>query len=309
LKNIARVLRDENNFLVATHLSPDGDAIGSALALAMGLKSLGKRTIVFDKDGVPQTLRFLPGTEMVMDSVGDTKDLVLLLLDCNSPKRAGLDKFAFRRSFVIDHHETETEFGDIRWIDTGQPAVGLMIYDLLKEMDVDITPEIAINLYTAIAVDTGTFRYPNTSAEALRAAADLTEAGARPGEVAESLYRSMSTNRFALLTLTLDSLEIFDTVGITAISNEMFSKTGTSAEDSENLVNYPLLMEQVKISVLLREVKDGWKASLRSKGQRNMAQIANMFEGGGHKNAAGCFIGADVKTAKEMLLDALKEFV
>lgn len=308
MKDIVRVLRDEDNFLVATHLNPDGDAIGSVIALARGLQSLGKRTIVFDKDGVPQTLRFLPGREMVTDSVGDTTDLILVLLDCNSLKRAGLDGCKFRHSLVIDHHETETEFGDIKWIDTGQPAVGLMIFNLLKEMSIDITPEIAINLYTAIAVDTGTFRYSNTSADTLGAAAELAEAGARPGEIADRLYRSMTTNRFALLTLTLDSLEVKGSVGVTAISNEMFLKTGTRAEDSENLVNYPLLMDQIKVAVMLREVGDGWKASLRSKGQRNMARIASLFGGGGHQNAAGCILEADLKTAKEMLLGALKEY-
>ena len=309
MKDIARVLRDEDNFLVATHLNPDGDAIGSAIALAMGLDVLGKKTIVFDKDGVPQTLRFLPGAEMIADSVGDTKDLMLVLLDCNSLKRAGLGKCTFRRSLVIDHHETETEFGDIRWIDTKQPAVGLMIFSLLKELGINITSEIATNLYTAIAVDTGTFRYSNTTADALKAGAELIEAGAKPGEVAEKLYRSMTTNRFALLSLTLDSLEIDGEVCVTAISKEMFRKTGTRAEDSENLVNYPLLMDQIKVSVMMREVEGGWKSSLRSKGQRNMAQIASLFGGGGHQNAAGCFMDADLKTAKEMLLRALKEAI
>lgn len=308
MKDIIRVLRDEDNFLVATHLNPDGDAIGSAIALAMGLDELGKKTIVFDKDGVPRTLRFLPGSERITDSAGNTEDRMLILLDCNSPKRAGLDGYTFRHALVIDHHETETDFGDMRWIDTEQPAVGLMIFNLLKEMGIDITPEIAINLYVAIAVDTGTFRYSNTSADALQAAAELTEAGAKPGEIAERLYRSMSTNRFALLTLALDSLEIKGAVGVTAISNEMYLKTGTGSEDSENLVNYPLLMDQIKVSVMLREVGNGWKASLRSKGQRNMARIASLFGGGGHQNAAGCFLEGDFNTAKEMLLQAMKEF-
>jgi phosphoesterase RecJ-like protein len=307
LKNIARVLMNEDNFLVATHLNPDGDAIGSTIALAMGLEALGKKATVFDKDGVPQTLRFLPGTDRVTDSVGDTKDLMLVLLDCNSLKRAGLQRYTFRRSLVIDHHETETDFGDIRWIAIDEPAVGLMVFNLLKEMGVEITPDIAENLYAAIAVDTGTFRYPNTSAAALKAAAELTEAGARPGDIAERLYRSMGTNRFALLSMTLDGLEIDGDVGITAVSIEMFQKTGAKAEDTENFVNYPLVMEQIKVSILLREVEDGWKASLRSKGERNVAQIASMFEGGGHQNAAGCILKADLKTAKRMLLEALKE--
>lgn len=307
MKDIARFLRDEDNFLVATHLNPDGDALGSAIALLMGLEAMGKKAAVFDKDGVPQTLRFLPGSERVADSVGDTEDLVLVLLDCNSLERAGLEKCTFRRSLVIDHHETETDFGDIRWIETKQPAVGLMVFGLLKEMGVELTPDMAENLYTAIAVDTGTFRFPNTSAEALRAAAELTEAGARPGDVAERLYRSMTANRFALLSMTLDGLEMDGDVGITAVSGEMFQKTGTRAEDTENFVNYPLLMERVKVSILLREVEGGWKASLRSKGRRNVAQVARPFGGGGHKNAAGCFIKADLKSAKGMLLEALKE--
>jgi bifunctional oligoribonuclease and PAP phosphatase NrnA len=310
LPELISFLREKKDFFIATHINPEGDALGSALALSMALETLGKKTIIYDRDGVPELYRFLPGQEKILDSSRgiQTSGLNLLLLDCNTPERAGIEGLRFQSSAVIDHHETETGFGDIRWIEPKAAATGLMIFNVVKELGVALSKEIAVNLYTAIAIDTGTFRFGNTTAEVLRAAADLAEAGAQPGYVANNLYETWSEKRFRLLIMALSTLEIKDAVAFTYVTREMFHKTGASPEDTENFSSLPRTMKDVGISAFFREVNsDEWKISLRSRGAINVASIASSFGGGGHKNAAGYKIKATLEDAKKALLTRLSQ--
>ncbi len=309
-ERILTAFRKEDRFLLAVHVSPDGDAIGSAVALSMALDSLGKKSIVYSRDPVPKYFRFLPGHEKVVSSLRDVAmpDPLLVLLDCNATVRAALDNVSFRRSIVIDHHETENDFGDVKWIDSGAAATGLMVYSLIKGLGAGMTGDIAANLYTAIAVDTGTFRYSNTSPEVLRACAELVDKGADPNLVSVSLYESWERKRFNLLVMTLNTLEIKGKVAIVCVTREMFRKSGTKPEDTDTFSNFPRMIGPVKISALFRETGNReWKVSLRSKGDVNVARIAELFGGGGHRNAAGFRIKADLTTAKEALLKAGRE--
>lgn len=309
-REIVSVLTKEKAFLIATHINPDGDAIGSALALAGALESMGKEVRVYNKDRVPEFYRFMPGHKRFKSSLKNTlpKNPVLVLLDCNSPERAALEKYSFRISVVIDHHETEADFGDIRWVVPAAAATGLMVFYLIKAMGVALSSDIAANLYTAIAVDTGTFRYSNTSSEVLKASAELIESGANPAFISECLYERWEGNRFDLLVMTLNNLEIKNDVAMMHITKDMFQKTDTTPEDTENFSNFPRTIKSVKISALFRDIGDGfWKVSLRSKGKVNVAKIAELYGGGGHKNAAGFKIRGSLKSAKEKLLLAAKK--
>jgi phosphoesterase RecJ-like protein len=303
-------LREKDNFFIATHINPEGDALGSSLALSMALNTIGKNTALFDKDGVPEFYRFLPGHEKIMHICTDLKssDYNLLLLDCNTPGRAGIETLTFRRSAVIDHHETESDFGDIRWIEPRAAATGVMIFYLVKELGIGITTEMAVNLYTAIAIDTGTFRFGNTTAEVLRVAAELADSGAKPAFISASLYETWSEARFNLLRLALQTLEIRNKVAFTFVNREMYRQTGAGPEDTENFSSFPRIVKDIRISAFFREIDDHyWKVSLRSKGNINVAIVAALFEGGGHKNAAGFFIKAPLESAKEILLARLSE--
>ena len=309
-REIVSVLKKEKVFLLATHLNPDGDAIGSALALSGALESMGKEVHVYNKDLVPEFYKFMPGNKRFRSGLKKSlsQKPVLVLLDCNSPERAGLEQYSFRKSVVIDHHETERNFGDIRWVVPSAAATGLMVFYLIKAMGVRVTSDMAINLYTAVAVDTGTFRYSNTSPEVLRASAELIEAGANPSFVSECLYERWEENRFDLLVMTLNNLEIKNNVAVMHITKNMFEKTGTKPEDTDNFSNLPRMINSVKIAALFRDMGDGfWKASLRSKGDVNVAKIAELYGGGGHKNAAGFKIKGSLKSAKEKLLLAMKK--
>lgn len=310
-KELLHFLKKENNFVIATHISPDGDALGSSLALSMALESLGKKTIVYDKDPVPEFYRFLPGSERFTGSIQNLKFKIqnLILIDCDDAERAGIEKLQFTSSAVIDHHETARDFGDIRWIDPKSPATGLMIFYLIKELGVTVTKEIAANLYTAIAIDTGTFRYSNTTPAVLRVSAELIEAGADPSSIAENIYETWTDSRFRLLLKVLNTLEIYNDIAITHVTLDMFRETGTVIADTETFPGYPRMLKSIKISALFREIENNhYKISLRSKGSKiNVAKIAEMFGGGGHSNAAGYKVRADLKAAKEELLKAVRE--
>ncbi|HBR22222.1 MAG TPA: bifunctional oligoribonuclease/PAP phosphatase NrnA, partial [Nitrospiraceae bacterium] len=233
----------------------------------------------------------------------------LILLDCNDTERAGIEKLQFASSAVIDHHETARDFGDIKWIDPKSPATGQMIFCLIKELGVNVTKEIAVNLYSAIAIDTGTFRYSNTTPDVLRVSAELVEAGANPSYIAENIYETWTDSRFRLLMKVLNTLEIYNDIAITQVTLEMFRETGAAIADTETFPGFPRKLRSIKISALFREIENNYyKISLRSKGRGiNVAKIAEMFGGGGHSNAAGYKIRSDLKAAKEALLKAVRE--
>ncbi len=313
MREVYETVKANGKFFLATHISPDGDAIGSAVALGLALRSMGKDVTVYDRDGVPDLYRFLPGSEMVTDEVRrqDTSGAVLVLLDCNTLARAGLDEAgSFEKSVVIDHHQTESPFGDVKWVEPREAATGSMVYRLLVELGAEITTDIATNLYTAIAIDTGVFRYGNTSAEVLDTAAELVRAGAAPADITDRLYNSWSADRYRLFSLAQASLEMYGPVAISTVTLGMFDETGTDPEDTETFVNYPLVMESVRISALLKQKDDVlWKASLRSKEEIDISKVAVMFNGGGHRNAAGCSLEGSMPDVKQKLLNALKDIL
>ncbi|MBA4372192.1 MAG: hypothetical protein C0402_04960 [Thermodesulfovibrio sp.] len=311
-KRLLSGLLREDCFLIATHINPDGDAIGSSLALAEALASLGKKVFLYDRDPVPKYYHFLPGHRKFGTDLKKALKLdpVLILLDCNSPARAALGEVLFRKNLVIDHHETAGEFGDLRWIEKDAAATGILIYTLIHSLGLKITKSMATNLYTAIAVDTGTFRYSNTTNEVLRAAAELVGAGAEPNSIAEHLYETWDYGRFKLFLMVMNTLDKKDGVAIVHVTTDMFSQTGTTAEDTENFANLPRRIDDVNVAVLFRETGSGeWKASLRSKGSANVARVAEQFGGGGHKNAAGFRMKGDLVTVKKTLLKALKKTI
>ncbi len=307
-RKLLSFLRKKDKFFIATHVNPEADAIGSAIALSMALETLGKEAVLFDKDTIPEFYHFLPGHERFINSILPLITLrsPLILLDCNSLKRAGIEGLSFRYSAVIDHHGTEEDFGDIRWIVPKAAATGLMVFYLIKELGLKITSEIAINLYSAIAVDTGTFRYNNTTPEVLRVGAELIEAGASPACISNSLYETWSEGRFALLIMALNTLEIRDNIAITVVTKGMYKKTGAGPEDTENFSSFPRMMKDIKMSAFFRELcSNCWKVSLRSRGDINVARIATLFKGGGHKNASGYEIKASLESAKKSLIKAV----
>lgn len=321
-KTILEQIGKKDRFLILTHSTPDGDALGSSLALKYLLTSLGKTAEVFTELPVPPQYRFLPGSETIKDLRQLETDSFecLILVDCNSPKRVSYDREITERVekfsgsiIVIDHHiETSSSYDEqskvIKWIVPKKAATGIMIYELAKALQQSITEEIAKNLYTSIIVDTGNFQFDNTTDEVFEVALELVKAGAKPSEIYQESFESWSQGRFRLFQRTLNSAEINPPLALCYISYEDFQETGTTESDTERFVEFFRTIKDIHISALFREVNRGFiKASLRSKGDIDVSAIAREFGGGGHKNAAGYRLNGDFEKARQTLLDKLKE--
>lgn len=282
-----------DSIVVAAHIDPDGDALGSCLAWALVLKKLGKEVIVYNRDRVPYSYSFLPGAELLVNQLPAAADL-LCLLDCSEFSRAGADLEqwqGYNSSLCIDHHLTAANEADINLVYPEACATGELIYELVLCLDPAFRQDVAINLYTAILTDTGSFRYSNSSPSAFAIAGQLVARGVDPWEVTQAVFESQPLGRIRLLGRVLETLRLSASgrVAAVAVTKKIFQETGTDSEYTDGLVNYPRSIAGVEVAFLAREIEPGiFKLSFRSRGRINVASFAAEFGGGGHHNAAGC---------------------
>jgi phosphoesterase RecJ-like protein len=304
---VARV-RAGQRFLVAAHANPDGDALGSMLATAHGLRALGKEVVVYDKDGAPARLAFLPGADEIIHRVADAPFDATLVHDCGDARLLG-DGFPPRSMsgpiLVLDHHTSERPFGDVSLRDPSASAVGVIVARLLRALGVPLSKTIAECLWCSLVEDTGWFRYAATDLETMRLAADCVAAGARPWDFALKANEQSPPERLKLLARVLDSLEIVGSTAILTLTRAMCDATGASADQADGFVGYARGLRGVEVGVMLYEAEGGVRVSLRSKGRVDVAAIAERFGGGGHRAAAGCFLEASLVEARAAILDAL----
>jgi len=316
---LLNLIKQNTSFLIVGHINPEADSIGSSLALSLGLRKLGKKDIcVLSRDPVPETLRFLPSSKTVRQKPPAREFDVVFLVDCNEVKRTGFDGFRAKKTAVIDHHvlpanSTTSEFYtslSASLIDPCAAAAGLLVYRVLTSLRVPIDKNIATNLYTAILTDTGGFRYSNASAESLKTAAHLVEAGAKPWDISKEVYESIPFKSMKLLGLSLATIETKDGIAWINATKHMFEKTGTTSEDSEDFVDFPRKIKDTQVAVFFRQ--DGshtYKLSLRSKGRVNVQKIARRFGGGGHVAAAGCKINGTLKEVQDKVFRAVRKAI
>ncbi|MBI5683144.1 MAG: bifunctional oligoribonuclease/PAP phosphatase NrnA [Deltaproteobacteria bacterium] len=301
-------------FLVASHINPEGDAVGSALAMALGLKKLGKYSKVFFHDNVPHTFKFLDGAMDVVHKVGDDEIFdAAIVVDCGQLDRLG-DNFETIKNkgkiINIDHHITNNLFGDINFVIPEASSTGEIVYDLLNAMDVKITKDIAVNIYTSVLTDTGSFRYSSTTPHALVVAAEMIKAGVDPWDISQRIYESYPAKRFKLLGMVLDTLEVSEhgKIAVLVVTQDMLKRADADKELTEGFVNFARAIDGVEVGILFRESKSGeYKMSFRSRGNIDVAEIGSMFGGGGHKNAAGCNLQGTLEEVKEKILSATIE--
>lgn len=309
---LIRAVQAAGTFLLVTHIGPDGDAVGSTLGLAHVLRGMGRKVDVLDVDPVPRTYHFLPGCADFLRTPPDGEPDLLLLLDCGDLERTGFPALPGRNRAVIDHHLTQRDFGDVRWVVPGASSTGEMVYQLTRAItSTPFSVEAAVCLYTAIFTDTGGFRYASATPSSYRAAADLVESGVDPWTVTEAVHESVPPERMALMGKTLAGLRMHGPVSVLSVTEEMYRETGTSAEDTENFSNLARGMRGVEVGVFLRQVAPTrFKVSMRSKGRVNVAAIAETLGGGGHHNAAGGVIDGALPEAENrvvaLLHDALR---
>lgn len=319
-EEIATIIKGVDNFVLMTHLHPDGDALGSLFGLAEVLEGLGKKVFRYLEEPVSHLYDFLPGCSLAQTDIAALQifvaaahgNVAAVSLDCGDCDRLGREKMELLNLhpfLVIDHHHGHREFGNYRWLDSNRSSTGEMVYELAMELGAELTHDVAFNIYVAISTDTGSFRYENTSPRTLRIAADLVDCGVHPEEVAGHVYDNFTLQRLRLMEKVLSTLELYesDKLAFITVTNKMFDDCGADAGDVEGFINYPRALRSVKVAVFLKETLNGGVAvSLRAKGDCDVAEVAAVFGGGGHRNAAGFRLsGKGVKQVKAMVLDAL----
>ncbi|HPQ43301.1 MAG TPA: bifunctional oligoribonuclease/PAP phosphatase NrnA [Syntrophales bacterium] len=312
--DVIATIRSLSSFLITSHVRPDGDAVGSELALYHALRGIGKKAVVYNQDQTPEIYRFLPGSEDIIHSMEDINGFdAAFVLDCSDIDRIGNEAGRVRSLetiISIDHHISSGDtFSKLLLADPTASSTGEIVYRLLSRMGIAITTDIATNIYTAILTDTGSFRYSNTGIETFRVAADLVEKGADCRYIAQSIYETRSAVQVRLIGKAIDTLELSqgDKVGSICVTQEMLNREGALPEHTEGLVDIVRSIQGVEIAICYHEVSKGrYKISLRSKGTVNVEKIAGLLGGGGHVNASACRVEGTITTIKRRLIDAIK---
>ncbi|HVG55253.1 MAG TPA: bifunctional oligoribonuclease/PAP phosphatase NrnA [Vicinamibacterales bacterium] len=292
LQQIVTGIHRRQRFVVTSHARPDGDAIGSSLAMAYALRHLGKDVRVVSRDAVPPQFETCPGVEdvIVTDRVDDPGDAVIVM-ECGDLTRPGIS--GLERGYVIniDHHTGNTMYGALNWFDESAAACGEMVFDLVRALGVPMTLEIATHVYVAVLTDTGGFHYSNITPRTFEICRMCTEAGVSPAAIARAVYDSNRIGRLKLFRAVLNGMQLdaAERIATLYVTKQMAADCGATYDDTEGLVNFPLSAKEVLAVVFFKENgKDDWRVSLRSKGDLDINVIAREFGGGGHKNASGC---------------------
>jgi phosphoesterase RecJ-like protein len=312
LDAICRLFREKNRFLIACHENPEGDAIGSELALALALRKMGKTATVLNSDPVPDTLMFLPGSDTVTFEADGSSHEVAVVLDCGSPERTGRVESELRKCPLmvnIDHHSTNNAQGNYCLIDPEAAATGVLVHRILTALGVAIDRDIAVNIFVAVMTDTGSFRYSNSSPEAFYVAGDMVRVGFDPWEVAEKVYETQTAGKLGLLGRVLGSLELAAGGRVAAVTTNRKDLDDFSAtkDHLEGIINYPRSIEGVEVAAAFREEEAGeYRVSLRSRGNVDVSAIASALGGGGHRNAAGCTVLGSLDEVKRRVFGMLE---
>ena len=308
VEQVLESIIERRHFLVTSHTRPDGDAIGSTLALGMILRKMGKHAEVVFGDSVPVIYRPLPQAETIIHTSRVNGDYdAAIILECDSVLRTRLQGLERHFLISIDHHETSKPFADVNWIDPSACAVAEMVFRLALAAGVKITPEIATCLYTAVLTDTGSFCYSPTSACTFELAKILVEHGADPARIAQNVYFSSPTSKMRLLGAALSNLHRDGVVTWMSVTRQDMDRCGALEEDCEGLVNYALGIAGVEVAAFFRETSDGRvRISMRSKGAVNVAAIAEKFGGGGHECASGFSLPGGLAAAEEKVIGELR---
>ena len=288
----AEEILKRRRFVLTSHVRPDGDAIGSQLAMAYALRHLGKEVRIVNRDAAPPPLQVFPGVGdiEIAERVDDPGDCVIVMEsgDLSRTGVAGLD-----RGFIIniDHHVGNTMFGAVNWLDLSAAACGEMVFDLVRELGVPLTHDIAVHVYVAILTDTGSFHYSHITPRTFEISRLCVEAGVDPSAVARSVFDNNSLGRLKLFGAVLSRMQL-DASGrlaMMSVDQRLAAECGGTYEDTEGLINQPLTVKDIQAVVFFKELGPGnWRVSMRSKGAVDINAVAKEFGGGGHKNASGC---------------------
>lgn len=315
INKVKSLIEDANKIYIASHVSPDGDNLGSITAMYLQLKKNGKDVFLIEDDEIPDAQKFLPAIrEMVRSSELEKNPDLFITLDCADINRLGSAKELFesaKNTINIDHHSTNTRFADVNIVDEKSPATGETLYEVLKALNYELNKDIATCLYTAISSDTGSFKYDSVRKSTFLIAAELLDYGVNINEVAVNLYQNRSIEKTNLLLKVMDTLELHldNKIGLVILTDEDIKNCGAKKSDADGIVEFVRDISTVELAILLKEKKDSVRLSTRSKSYIDVTNIAAKFGGGGHIRASGATINLDIEDAKkEVLKYAIEEF-
>ncbi|MCX7746893.1 MAG: bifunctional oligoribonuclease/PAP phosphatase NrnA [Clostridia bacterium] len=313
INKIISILKEAGSIAILPHVSADGDALGSSFALALALQKMGKNVKVYIEEEVPYIYGFLPGKDFSEVYRGDKEHFdVVVALDTGDMDRLGKRREIFSRAektVNIDHHTTNSMFALVNYVNTSSSAVGEIIYQLIKDMGVDLDEEISLDLYVAIATDTGGFRYSNTTSLTHQISAHLVGNGVNVSEVSQKVFETTSFEKLKLMSLAIDSIELLENgkVAFMAVTDEMIKKSGVREEDCD-IIGLARNIRGVEVAVMIRQKLNGEvKVNLRSNTHIDVSAIAMKHSGGGHKKAAGFSKAASMEAVKEMIMNDIRE--
>ena len=322
MDQIIQHIKDGQDILIASHAEPDGDSVGSLVALGLALTKLDKKITMHTPSPIPAVYRFLPGAGRIVQQIksADIYDLALVL-DCGDLTRIGETSAEIGRIPIvinIDHHVSNTGFGHIQFIDTGACATAEIVYRLINALEIPFDKAIATSIYTGILTDTGSFRFSNTNEAAFAISKVMTDAGVEPHNVAQRVFGTYSLGRIKLLNMALNSIEISENgkLSMMTVTRSMLNTTGTNTEDLDGMINYARRIEDVKVAALIHEIKNGagkfanmnrYHVSLRSDSSVDVAKIAEKFGGGGHASAAGFQIESTLVALKSKIIELAED--
>ncbi|MGA2403198.1 MAG: bifunctional oligoribonuclease/PAP phosphatase NrnA [Syntrophobacteraceae bacterium] len=318
IRELISAIRNNERFMVATHVRPDGDAIGSLLATKLILQRLGKKVDVYSQDRFPPEFEFLPEAREVQSKPLESVEYeVAILVDCGDFERVGgeLSGFIARRvPFLIniDHHIPNKPFGNINWVETSASSTCEMLFDLC--MSLSLAPDAALStlLYTGIVTDTGSFRFSNTNKRVFEMVSILIEAGADPAYIATQVYDSAAPEKLKLLAQVLGTVEFHagSRIASAELTRSMLSNSSASYMDSEGFINHLRSVKSVDLAILFRETGDGMiHVSMRSREGINVAKLAHRYGGGGHRQAAACRIQGSLHAVRSKFIGEAASYI
>jgi len=313
IAQIVEAIRARQRFVISSHSRPDGDSIGSQLAMAYALKTLGKDVVVINADQAPPPLMAFPGvSDITIAPIADGEFDAAIIMECGDLTRTGVA--GLERFFVInvDHHPGNTGYGQINWFDSSAAACGEMVFDIVRALDVKLSVEIATHIYLAILTDTGSFHYSSISPRTFDICRETLEAGVDPVLVARNVYDSNNMGRLKLFGAVLSAMQLDESgrIAIVYLDHEMAREAGGTYEDTEGLINLPLTVKEIQAVVFFKQDKgDEYRVSLRSKGDIDIGVVAKAFGGGGHKNAAGCSVEGAIDGLQKKFIELIEHAI
>ena len=313
-QEIGEIFERHESFVILSHVRPDGDAIGSQLALAFALEAAGKKVRVINEDGLPDNLRFLPGSDRIEQPPAEPVEAdVAIALDTAAKPRLGehaLHAASKAKLWVnIDHHKSNPAYGDVNLIDSSSPATGQILYKLIIALGLPMPAESRDSIYVAVSTDTGSFQYPSTTEETYLMAADLIRRGLDVGRINSLTYDSHPFRRVELMRALLNTLELTGggRVAHWELTMAVRESLGLKPEDSEGLIDIIRAIDGVIVALFFEELPDGKiRVSMRSKDPRiDASNVCGLFGGGGHALAAGIRMAGPMSEAKQQVLEAV----